>query len=60
MFLVSLIAMVVVHMIPYLGISGSTTNLGPMEISTFIALPLAVAAFLLWYARQAHSNGLIR
>lgn len=38
----------------------STTNLGPMEISMFIALPLAVAAFLLWYAKQAQSKGLIR
>lgn len=52
----SLIAMVV-HAIPYLAMSGSTVKLGPMEISMFVLLPLAVAAFLIWYAKYARSKG---
>jgi hypothetical protein len=59
LFVVSLIAMIV-HMIPYLDMSGSTIKFGPMEISMFILMPLAVAAFLTWYAKLARSKGWIR
>jgi hypothetical protein len=59
LFVVSLIA-VIVHMIPYLDMSGSTIKFGPMEISMFILMPLAVAAFLTWYAKLARSKGWIR
>jgi hypothetical protein len=59
LFVVSLIAMIV-HMVPYLGMSGSTIKFGPLEISMFILMPLAVAAFLTWYAKLARSKGWIR
>jgi hypothetical protein len=55
----SLIAMVV-HMVPYLGMAGPSLALGPVEISIFILMPLAVAAFLIWYANRAKSWGWIR
>jgi hypothetical protein len=59
LFVVSLIAMIL-HMIPYLDMSGLTIKFGPMEISMFILMPLAVAAFLTWYAKLARSKGWIR
>ena len=58
LFIASLLGMIV-HMIPYLGMSGSTINLGPVEISMFILMPLVVAAFLVWYSKQAESKGWI-
>ena len=55
LFIASLLGMIV-HMIPYLGMTGSTINLGPVEISMFILMPLVVAAFLIWYSKQAESK----
>jgi hypothetical protein len=48
---------VIVQMIPYLGMAGST--IGPFEISMIILMPLVMAAFLIWYSRQAESKGWI-
>ena len=56
LFIASLLGMIV-HMIPYLGMAGSTINFGPVEISMFILMPLVVAAFLIWYSKQAESKG---
>ena len=57
-FIVSLLGMIV-HMIPYLGIAGSTIDFGPFEISVYILMPLGMAAFLIWYSKQAESKGWI-
>ncbi len=58
LFIASLLGMIV-HMIPYLGMTGSTIKFGPIEISMFILMPLVVAAFLIWYSKQAESKGWI-
>lgn len=55
-FIVSLLGMIV-HMIPYFGTAGLTTVFGPSEILMFVLLPLALAAFLIWYSKQAESRG---
>ena len=55
LFTASLLGMLV-HMIPYLGITGSAIKLGPVEISMFILLPFAVASFMTWYSKQAKSK----
>ncbi len=55
LFILSLIGMIV-HMLPYLGMSGSTIKFGPVEISMFILMPLMVAAFLIWYSMRAKSK----
>lgn len=55
-FIVALLGMIA-HMIPYLGMAGLTTVFGPSGILLFILLPLAVAAFLIWYSKQAESRG---
>lgn len=46
--------------IPYLGMSTSTAALSPAEIAGFVLMPLAVAAFLIWYAKRATSRNWIR
>lgn len=56
LFIASLLGMIA-HMIPYLGMAGLTTVFGPSGILLFILLPLAVAAFLIWYSKQAESRG---
>ena len=58
LFIASLLGMIV-HMIPYLGMAGSTIDFGLFEISMYILMPLAVAAFLIWYSKQAESKGWI-
>ncbi len=58
LFIASLLGMIV-HMIPYLGMTGSTIKFGPTEISMFILMPLVVAAFLIWYSKQVQSKGWI-
>ena len=58
LFVASLLG-VIVQMIPYFGMAGSTFDFGPFEISMMILLPLVMAAFLIWYSRQAKSKGWI-
>jgi hypothetical protein len=58
LFIASLLGMIV-HMIPYLGMTGSTVKFGSVEIAMFILMPLVVAAFLIWYSKQAESKGWI-
>ncbi len=58
LFIASLLGMLV-HMIPYLGMAGSTIDFGPFEISMYILMPLVVAAFLIWYSKHAKSKGWI-
>ena len=55
-FIVSLLGMIA-HMVPYLGMAGVTTVFGPSEIVMFMLLPLALAAFLIWYSKRAASRG---
>ena len=55
-FIASLIG-VIVTMIHSLIAVGST--IGPFEILGIILMPLIVAAFLIWYSRQAESKGWI-
>jgi hypothetical protein len=42
-----------------LGIAGSTIDFSPFEILLMILMPLVVAAFLIWYSKQARSKGWI-
>ena len=58
LFIVSLLGMIV-QAIPYFGMAGSEIDFGPLEISMFVLMPLAVAAFLIWYAKRAESRGWI-
>jgi len=58
LFIASLLGMIV-HMIPYLGMAGSTIDFGPFEIAMYILMPLVVAVFLIWYSRHAKSKGWI-
>jgi hypothetical protein len=39
---------------------GVDVEFGPGEIAGIIAMPLGVAAFLIWYAKHAQSKGWIR
>ncbi len=57
MFIASLVG-VIVQMIPHLGMVGSKID-GPFEIVMMILMPLVVAAFLIWYSKQARSKGWI-
>ncbi|MBI3606942.1 MAG: hypothetical protein HY207_03130 [Nitrospirae bacterium] len=58
LFIASLLG-VIVQMIPYLGMAGSTIDYGPFEILLIILMPLVVAVFLIWYSKQAESKGWI-
>ena len=58
LFIVSLLGMIV-HMIPYLGMTGSKIKFGPVEITMFILMPLVVAVFLVWYSKWAERKGWI-
>ena len=51
LFIASLLG-VIVTMIPYLSM-----DFGPFEISTYVLMPLAAAAFLIWYSKHAESKG---
>jgi hypothetical protein len=52
LFILSLIG-VIVQMLPYLGMSGSTGKLGLVEKVMFMVMPLLVAALLIWYSKWA-------
>ncbi len=56
-FIASLLG-VIVAMTPHLGMIGSTIS-DPFEIAMMILMPLGVAAFLIWYSKQAESKGWI-
>jgi hypothetical protein len=58
LFIASLLG-VIVTMIHTLGFASSTIDFSPVEISMMILMPLAVAAFLIWYSKQAESKGWI-
>jgi hypothetical protein len=57
-FIASLLG-VIVAMTHTLGIAGSTINFSPFEILMMILMPLVVAAFLIWYSKQAENKGWI-
>lgn len=58
LFIASLLG-AIVTMIHTIGIAGSTTGFGPFVILMTIVMPLAVAAFLIWYSRWAGRKGWI-
>jgi hypothetical protein len=58
LFIASLLG-VIVAMTHTLGIAGSASNFSPFEIVMMILMPLAVAAFLIWYSKQAERKGWI-
>lgn len=58
LFIASLLG-VIVTMIHTVGIARSTDGFGPFEILMTILMPLAVAAFLIWYSKWAESKGWI-
>lgn len=49
----------VVHMFSYFGITNSAVSFGPSDIILIVVMPIAVAAFLIWYAKRAVSKGWI-
>ncbi len=57
-FIASLLG-VIVTMIHTLGIASSTIDFSSFEIFMMVLMPLVVAAFLIWYAKQAESKGWI-
>lgn len=59
LFIASLVAMVV-QVVAYLVMPGSAMNIGPMEIAVFVLMPLALGAFLIWYAKRAKRKDWIR
>ncbi len=58
MFIASLLG-VIVTMIHTLRIASSTIDLSPFEIVMMILMPLLVAAFFIWYSKQARRKGWI-
>jgi hypothetical protein len=52
LFILSLFGMIV-QMLPYIGMSGSTGKLGLVEIAMFMVMPTLVAAFLIGYSKWA-------
>jgi hypothetical protein len=58
LFIASLLG-VIVQLIHTLGIANSTTDFSPFDIVMIILMPLVVAAFLIWYSKQAESKGWI-
>ncbi len=58
LFVASLLG-VIVTVIHTIGIARSTIAFSPFEILVMILMPLIVAAFLIWYSKQAESKGWI-
>jgi hypothetical protein len=58
LFIASLLG-VIVTVTHTLGMAGSTIDLTPAEIAGYILMPLAVAAFLIWYSMHTKSKGWI-
>ena len=58
LFIVSLLG-VIVTVIHTLSLASSTIDLTTAEITGYILMPLVVAAFLVWYSKQAESMGWI-
>jgi len=50
---------VIVQLIHTLGIASSTIDFSPFDILMIIMMPLVVAAFLIWYSKQAESKSWI-
>lgn len=58
LFVASLLG-VIVTMVHTIGVARSTVSFSVFEIVMMIAMPLAVALFLIWYSRLAESKGWI-
>jgi hypothetical protein len=46
-------------MIHAIGFANAATAFSPFEIFLMIVMPVALAAFLIWYAKRAESKGWI-
>jgi hypothetical protein len=57
-FIASLIG-VIATMIHAIGFANAATAFSPFEIFLMIVMPVALAAFLIWYAKRAESKGWI-
>ena len=57
--LIASFAGMIVHMFSYFGITNPAVSFGLSDIILIVVMPLAVAAFLIWYAKRAASNGWI-
>ena len=49
----------IAHMFSYSGVTNSVVGFGPSDIILIVVMPMAVAAFLVWYAKLAASKGWI-
>lgn len=58
LFIASLLG-VIVTVVHTLRMVGSEIDLAPTEIAGYILMPLGVAAFLIWYSRQAENKSWI-
>ena len=58
LFIASLVGTIVTMVHTY-NIASSTINFSPFEIVLMILMPLLLAAFLIWYSKQAERNGWI-
>ena len=58
LFIASLLG-VIVQLIHTLGMASSKIDFSPLDILMIILMPLVVAAFLIWYSKQAESKGWI-
>lgn len=58
LFIASL-AGVIVQVIPFLGMIGSTVAFDPVEIAAATVVSLVVAAFLIWYTKRVERRGWI-
>ena len=58
LFIASLLG-VIVTMTHTVGIFGPTIDFSPFEILEIILMPLVLAAFLIWYSKQAENKGWI-
>ncbi len=49
----------VVHMFSYFGMANLAVGFSPSDIVLIVVMPIAVAAFLIWYTKRAESKGWI-
>lgn len=52
-------ASMIAHMFSYFGLTNSVVGFGPSDIILIVLMPMAVAVFLVWYAKLAVSKGWI-
>lgn len=58
-FIASLLGVIVTQIHAY-GVVASTIGFSPSELAMMVLMPLAVAAFLIWYAKNAERKGWLK